>query len=92
MRFLAWETLTPSTEIRTPQDKKMERFRENRMSLERRSFRCPRDLLSQKSLNMKLRFLPLEEKETEQKKHYTRGETTRNEHHIFLKVNYSIFL
>lgn len=61
MRFLAWEMLTPSTEIRTLQDKKMERFRENRMSLERLSFRCPRDLLSQKSLNTKLRLLPLEE-------------------------------
>lgn len=61
MRFLAWETLTPSTEIRTVQDKKMERFRENRMSLERLGFRCPRDLLSQKSLNTKLRLLPLEE-------------------------------
>lgn len=46
MRFLAWKTLTPSTEIRTLQDKKMERFRKNRMSLERLSFRCPRDLLS----------------------------------------------
>ena len=46
MRFLIWETLMPSTEIKTLQDRKRGRFGvggEDRISLERLTFRCPRD-------------------------------------------------
>lgn len=56
MRFLAWEMPTPSTEIKTLQDRKTDRFRENRMNLGRLRFRCPRDLLSQNSLSTRLRL------------------------------------
>lgn len=51
MSFLAWEMLTTSPELKTLQDRKTDRFRENRMSLGRLSFRGPRDLLPQNSLN-----------------------------------------
>lgn len=51
MRFLAWEVLTASPELKTLQERKTDRFRENRMSLGRLSFRGPRDLLPQNSLN-----------------------------------------
>lgn len=51
MRFLAWEMLTNSPEFKTLQERKTDRFRENRMSLGQLSFRGPRDVLPQNSLN-----------------------------------------
>lgn len=63
MRFLAWDILIPSPELKTLQERKTDRFRENRMSLGRLSFRGPRDLLPQNSLNLyKVKTLYFEKK------------------------------
>lgn len=51
MRFLAWEMLTTSSEFKNPQERKTDRFGENRMSLGQLSFRGPMVVLSQNSLN-----------------------------------------
>lgn len=59
--------LTPSTEIKTLQDRKMDRFRQNRMIWGKLSFRCPRDLLSQNSLSIRLRLFGKSEKKLSRK-------------------------
>lgn len=71
----------------------METFRENRMSLGRLSLRCPRDFFISKFPEYKVRTHNFRRSEKEQQKRdYTRGETTRNERPTFLKGNHSIFL
>lgn len=77
MRFLAGKTLTPSTEIKTLQDRKTDRFRENRMNLGRLRFKCPRDLLSQNSLSTMLRLLTLEKVGKRKNKQLSRKGTTQ---------------